>query len=112
MTIQMVENVTNIEHVSSEIEDVFHNYIDIMSDSLPKMLLSHRGINHEIELLLGVKPPTKNAYQKAPSELPGLIKKIDKLLVVGFILLARASYQMTRVVLEEERWDLTFVHRQ
>ena len=77
MAISMVKDVTNTEPVPSEIKDVLHNYVDIMRDSLPKMLPSHRGIDHEIKLLLGVKPPAKNAYQMASPATAKLRKQLD-----------------------------------
>ena len=49
-------------------------------------------IDHEIELLSGVKPPTKNAYRMTPLELVELRKQLDELLNVGFIRLAKAPY--------------------
>ena len=65
----MIEDVTTAEPIPSEVKNVLHSYVDIMPNSLPKTLHPHCGINHEIEFLLGVKPPTKNAYWMALSKL-------------------------------------------
>ena len=63
MAIPLMEEITTEETVQSEIKDVLHSYADIMPESLPQTLPPHRGIDHEIELLLEVKPPAKNAYR-------------------------------------------------
>ena len=61
-----MEEVTTEETIPDEIKEVLNSYADIMLESLPQTLLPRRGIDHEIELLPGVKPPSKNAYQMAP----------------------------------------------
>ena len=42
-----------------------------MPESLPKNLLPRQGIDHEIELMLGLKPSAKNACRMAPLEFEG-----------------------------------------
>ena len=74
------------------IKDVLDSYADIMPKSLPQTLPPRRGIDHEIELLPGVKPLVKNAYRMAPPELAELRKQLDELLTVGFICPAKVPY--------------------
>ncbi|XP_022985147.1 uncharacterized protein LOC111483236 [Cucurbita maxima] len=76
---------TTEETVSIEIKEVLNSYVDIMPESLPQTLPPHRGIDHEIELIPGVKPPAKNAYRMAPPKLAELWKQLDELLKTGFI---------------------------
>ncbi|KAL0541449.1 hypothetical protein IC582_021494 [Cucumis melo] len=64
-----------------------------MPDSLPKSLPPRRMIDHEIELVLGAKPPAKNAYCMVPPELAKLWKQLDELLNAGFIRSAKAPYE-------------------
>ncbi|KAA0053506.1 uncharacterized protein E6C27_scaffold190G00630 [Cucumis melo var. makuwa] len=75
-----------------EIMHVLEKYRDVMPDSLPKSLPPRRTIDHEIELVPGVKPPAKNAYRMAPPELAELRKQLDELLNAGFIRPAKAPY--------------------
>ncbi|XP_050936868.1 uncharacterized protein LOC127148079, partial [Cucumis melo] len=48
-----------------------------MAESLPKTLPPLRGIDHEIELLPGARPPAKNAYHTGPPELAELVEFLD-----------------------------------
>ena len=64
-----------------------------MPPELPKSLPPRQGIDHVIELVLGAKPPTKNAYRMALPELVELRKQLDELLVVGFFGLVKAPYE-------------------
>ena len=69
IAIPLMEEVTTEDTISSEIKEVLNSYADIMPERLPQTLPPRRGIDHEIEFLPRVKPPTKNAYQMAPPEL-------------------------------------------
>ena len=74
MTIPLMEEMATEKTVPSEIKDVLDSYADIMPESLPQTLPPRRGIDHEIELLSGIKPPAKNAYRMAPPELAKLFQ--------------------------------------
>ncbi|OMO75693.1 reverse transcriptase [Corchorus capsularis] len=78
--------------VPSAVEVVLKEYEDMMPDQLPKMLPPRRGVDHEIELLPGVKPPAKAPYRMAPPELAELRKQLDELLKVGFIRPSKAPF--------------------
>ena len=80
------------ETVPKEIMYVLEKYRDLMPDSLPKSLPPPRMIDHEIELVLGAKSPTKNAYHMAPPELVELRKQLDELLNARFMRPAKAPY--------------------
>ncbi|XP_023550586.1 uncharacterized protein LOC111808682 [Cucurbita pepo subsp. pepo] len=92
MAIPLIEEATTEETVPEEIKEVLDSYTDIMLESLPQTLPPRRGIDHEIELLPGVKPPAKNAYWMAPPELAELRKQLDELLKARFIRPAKAPY--------------------
>ncbi|XP_022930575.1 uncharacterized protein LOC111436983 [Cucurbita moschata] len=93
MAIPLIEEATTEETVPEEIKEVLDSYTDIMPESLPQTLPLRRGIDHEIELLPGVKPPAKKAYRMAPPELAELRKQLDELLKAGFIHPAKAPYE-------------------
>ncbi|XP_023537935.1 uncharacterized protein LOC111798828 [Cucurbita pepo subsp. pepo] len=92
MAIPLMEEVTIEETILDEIKEVLNSYADIMPEGLPQTLPPRRGIDHEIELLPGVKPPAKNAYRMAPTELAELRKQLDELLTAGFIRPTKAPY--------------------
>ena len=92
MAIPLMEEMTTKGTVPSKIKEVLDSYADIMPESLPQTLPPRRGIDHKIELLPGVKPPAKNAYQMAPPKLAELRKQLDELLMAGFIPLTKATY--------------------
>ena len=92
MAIPLREEVNTEETFPDEIKEVLNSYADIMPESLPQTLPPHRGIDHEIELLPGVKPLAKNAYRMAPPKLAELRKQLDELLTTGFIRPAKAPY--------------------
>ncbi|GAV62224.1 Asp_protease_2 domain-containing protein [Cephalotus follicularis] len=54
------------------IQQLLISYKDIMPNKLPESLPPRRSIDHEIELLPGVKPRAKAPYQMALPELAGL----------------------------------------
>ena len=92
MAIPLMEEATTEETVPNEIKKVLNSYADIMPKSLPQTLPPRRGLDHEIELLPGVKPLAKNAYWMASPELAKLRKQLDELLTTGFIHPAKAPY--------------------
>ena len=87
-----MEEVTTDETIPSEIKDVLASYVDIMQESLPQTLPPRRSIDHEIELLPGVKPLAKNAYRMAPPKLAELRKQLEEFLTAGFIHPTKAPY--------------------
>ena len=92
MAISVVDQSAKTEFVPLEIQEILSEYVDVMPQSLPKSLPPRRGIDHEIELVPGAKPPAKNAYRMAPPELAELRKQLDELLNAGFIRPAKAPY--------------------
>lgn len=69
MAIPLVEEEILKELVMEAIQYVLDEYQDIILESLSKTLPPRIGINYEIELLPRTRPPTKNVYHMAPSEL-------------------------------------------
>ena len=69
MVILVVETEGTTEFFPVEIQRVLEEYREVMPESLPKTLPPRRGIDHEVRLMPGLKPPAKNAYKIAPLEL-------------------------------------------
>jgi len=64
------------QSLSRELDDVFPN-------DLPPMLRPIRGIEHQINLLLGAFLPNKSAYRCNPNELKELQRQVQELLACG-----------------------------
>ncbi|KAJ7978484.1 Retrotransposon protein, putative, Ty3-gypsy subclass [Quillaja saponaria] len=71
---------------------VLKEYEGVMPDKLPQTLPPRRGIDHEIELVPGIKPPAKAPYRMAPPELAELRKQLNELLESGFIRPSKAPF--------------------
>jgi len=54
------------------IKQVFEEFLDVMPDELPKDLPPRRQVNHAIEVMPGVAPPTKAPYRMSHEELKEL----------------------------------------
>ncbi|KAL0349661.1 UNVERIFIED_CONTAM: hypothetical protein Sradi_4115300 [Sesamum radiatum] len=67
-----------IEQASGPIPGVIKKLLtkfeDVMPDELPRKLLPERAVDHEIELVLGTKPPAKAPYRMLQPELVELRK--------------------------------------
>ena len=81
MASPVVDEESPKELIPEVVQYVLDEYQDVMAESLPKTLPPLRGIDHEIELLPGARPPAKNAYHTGPPELAELVEFLD----VGFI---------------------------
>ncbi|KAA0066860.1 RNA-directed DNA polymerase-like protein [Cucumis melo var. makuwa] len=75
----------------------------VVDEESPKELIPEvvQGIDHEIELLLGARPPAKNAYHTGPTELVELVEFLD----VGFI--RRAKGLLTELLKKDHKWEWT-----
>ncbi|KAE8689381.1 putative amine oxidase [Hibiscus syriacus] len=75
----------NLGTVPKNVQEVLRDFEDVMPGELPKELPPRWLVDHEIELIPGVKPPAKCPYRMSPPELAKLRKQLDELLQAGFI---------------------------
>ncbi|KAJ8459552.1 hypothetical protein OPV22_032478 [Ensete ventricosum] len=73
--------------------NILKEFSDVMPTELPRTLPPRRGVDHRIELELGVKPPARPPYHMAPPELAELRKHLDKLLSGGLIRSSKAPFR-------------------
>ena len=73
MAIPVVETEGTVDIVPIEIQRVLEEYCEVMLECLPKTLPPRRGIDHEIELIPGSKPPAKNVFFRQSEENPFLV---------------------------------------
>ncbi|KAA0025512.1 RNA-directed DNA polymerase-like protein [Cucumis melo var. makuwa] len=101
MAIPVVDEESPKELVPEAVQYVLDEYQDVMAESLPKTLPPLRGIDHEIELLPGARPPAKNAYHTGPPELAELVEFLD----AGFIRPAKGP--LTELLKKDHKWEWT-----
>ncbi|KAL0293279.1 UNVERIFIED_CONTAM: Retrovirus-related Pol polyprotein from transposon gypsy [Sesamum radiatum] len=63
-----------------------------MPDELPRKLPPKRAVDHEIELVLGTKPPARAPYRMTQPELVELRKQLKDMLQSSIIKLAKSPY--------------------
>ena len=78
--------------VPPELEDVLEQFVDRMSENMPKSLPPRRAVDHRIELEPGSRPVAKAPYRLSGPELGELKKQLTELLDAGLIRPSRSPY--------------------
>ena len=76
---------TEIVDLPIEVQDLLHEYHDIVVDDLPNKLPPKRSINHHIDLILRTSFPNKAAYRMTPKENEEVRNQVQELLDKGLI---------------------------
>jgi len=92
LTIVVDEKADYYEEVPKKIASVLKQFEDVMSSQLTKKLPPKRAINHQIELVPRIKPPSQTLYQMSPIKLAELRKQLGELIDMGFICPSKAPY--------------------
>jgi hypothetical protein len=71
---------TNIAYFPFEVQEMLHEFSDIVVDDLPNELQLKRSISHHIEFILGASLPNKVAYKVTPKENKEIRNKVQGLL--------------------------------
>ncbi len=74
------------------IEQVLEEFPDVMLEELPDDLPSRRRVDHAIEVMPGVAPPTKAPYQMSHEKLKELKIQLEKLFMKGYIKPSKSPY--------------------
>jgi hypothetical protein len=86
------EKADYYEEVPKKIASVLKQFEDVMSSQLPKKLPPRRAIDHQIELVSGIKPPSQTLYRMSPIKLAELRRQLGELIDIGFIRPSKAPY--------------------
>ena len=78
--LKVVFRNTSIANLHVEIQDMVHEFDDILVDDLIDNLKPKRKFTHHIDLILGASLPNKVAYRMAPKEKEEIRKQVKKLL--------------------------------
>jgi hypothetical protein len=74
------------------IKQVLEEFPDVMLEELPEDLPPKIQVDHAIEVIPGVEPPTKAPYRMSHEELKELKVQLEKLLAKGYIKPSKLSY--------------------
>ena len=67
------------------LQELLHEYHDIVVDDFPNELPPKRSISHHIDLISGASLPNKVAYQMTPKETGEVRNQVQELLDKGLI---------------------------
>lgn len=76
---------TEIADLPMEVQELLHEFHDIVVDELPSELPPKRSISHHIDLIPGASLPNKAAYRMTPKENEEVRKQVQELLDKGLI---------------------------
>ncbi|XP_010412462.1 PREDICTED: uncharacterized protein LOC104698763 [Camelina sativa] len=80
LTIGIVEG-----HVPGEIKALLRTFQDVFPEELPHSLPPVRGIEHQIDLILGAQLPNRPAYRVNPTEAKELERQVGDLMKQGYV---------------------------
>ncbi len=74
------------------IQQMLEEFPDVMPKELPNELPPRRQVDHAIEVMSGVAPPTKAPYQMNHEELKELKVQLEEFLAKGYIKSSKSPY--------------------
>jgi hypothetical protein len=74
------------------IKQVLEEFLDVMLEELPEDLPLRRRVDHAIEMVPGVAPPTKAPYRMSHEELKELKVQLEELIAKGYIKPSKSPY--------------------
>ena len=86
------EKFDPVADIPLEIQQLLGEFKDVFPSDLPPGVPPSRGLEHEIELESGAKPPVKQAYRMSDHELEELRKQLAELLESGRIRPSQSPY--------------------
>ena len=75
----------NLSSLPSSFQTLLQEYEELFPKELPKGLPPLRGIEHQIDFILGVQIPNRPAYRSNPEETKELQRQVEELLSKGLI---------------------------
>ncbi len=86
------KETTNLVSSPKCLKQILDEFPDVMLEELPDELPSRRRVDHVIEVMPRVAPPTKAPYRMSHEELKGLKVQLKELLAKGYIKLSKSPY--------------------
>ncbi len=100
------KEATNLVTSSKYIRQVLEEFSDVMLEELPENLPMKRWVDHAIEMMPGVAPPTKAPYRMNHEELKELKVQLEELLAKGYIKPSKSSYGAPCPFCSQKGWDV------
>ncbi len=85
---EVTKSVTSAKCIRRVVEE----FPNVMPDELPEDLPPRRHVDHAIEVMPGVEPPTKAPYRMSHEELEELKFQLEELLAKGYIKPSKSPY--------------------
>ncbi|XP_057984748.1 uncharacterized protein LOC131169580 [Hevea brasiliensis] len=73
------------QNLPSGVVSLLQEFEDVFPDDLPSSLPLIRGIEHQIDLILGAPIPNRPAYRSNPEETKELQRQVEELLANGYV---------------------------
>ncbi len=86
------KKTTKLVNSAKCIKQVLEELPNVMLEELPEDLPPRRRVDHVIEVVLGVAPPTKAPYRMSHEELKELKVQLEELLAKGYIKPNKSPY--------------------
>ncbi len=86
------KEATNLVSSSKCVKQLLDEFLDVMPEELPDELPPRRRVDHVIEVMLRVAPPTKAPYQMSHEELKKLKVQLEEFLTKGYIKPSKSPY--------------------
>ncbi len=83
---------TKVVNLHKCIKQVLKEFPDVMPEKLPDELPLRRQVDHAIDVMPGVAPPTKAPYRMNHEELKELKVQLEKFLATGYIKPNKSPY--------------------
>ena len=74
-----------VMEILDEVAGILSEFKDVMPLELPKWLPPRWAINHQVEFILRVKPPSKAPYRMSQLELQELMRQLTELSDTGYV---------------------------
>ncbi|XP_070028708.1 uncharacterized protein [Nicotiana sylvestris] len=78
--------------IPDPMKELLLEFEDVMPQDMPKRLSPRRTMDHEIELVLGVKPPAQVPYRMSQPELTDLQRQLTEILDTRIIVPSKSLY--------------------
>jgi hypothetical protein len=86
------------------VANVLREYSDVFPSEIPAGLPPIRGIEHQIDLILGALLPKRALNRTNPEEMKEIQRQVQELLDKGYVSLCYFSYFSS-----QERWNVAYV---
>jgi len=74
-----------LETIPLKVQELLQEFNDVFPKEIPPMLPPLRGIEHQIDLVLGTSLPNRSAYRTNPQETKEIKSQVKELLEKGWV---------------------------